>query len=343
MEELERYSRQILFAGLGVEGQKRLANAHAVIIGCGALGCIQAEILARAGTGRITVADRDFVDESNLQRQILFDESDARKRLPKAIAAARRLAKVNSGIRIDPVVADVTFENIEDLIAGADVVLDGTDNFETRFLINDAAIKMKLPWIYGAAVGSYGVTMTIVPGSGPCLRCAMERMPEPGTSPTCDTAGVLMPVVTTIASFQASEAIKLMTGNEDKLHRSVVSVDIWDFQISRLDAMGLADRSECAACGHRSFEYLRGRARQTATTLCGRDAVQIAASKGPELDLASLARRLRGLGDITHNQYLLRFRVDGYDMTVFRDARSIIRGTNDPVVARNLYARYIGV
>ncbi|HEY6330364.1 MAG TPA: ThiF family adenylyltransferase [Blastocatellia bacterium] len=343
MDNFERYSRQIMFSGIGRDGQDRLAASHAVIIGCGALGAVQAETLARAGVGRLTVIDRDFVEESNLQRQIMFEESDARQRLPKAIAAARRINRVNSRVEVDPLVVDVSYENVEDLIRGADIVLDGTDNFETRFLINDAAIKLRVPWVYGAAVGSYGVTMTILPGDGPCLRCVMDRMPEPGTSPTCDTSGVLMPVISAIASIQAAEAMKVMTGSYSRLHQSIISIDIWDFQLSRIDVSGVGDRSQCPACGKGVFEYLRGGARQTTTVLCGRDAVQISGSNGSQLDLGSLASRLETLGEVAFNEYLLRFKVDGYEMTFFKDARGIIRGTTDPVIARNLYARYIGV
>jgi molybdopterin-synthase adenylyltransferase len=343
MGEFERYSRQILFSGIGREGQDRLAASRVVIIGCGALGAVQAETLARAGVGRLTLIDRDFVEESNLQRQIMFEEADVRQRLPKAVAAAGRIERVNSGIEVEPVVCDVNYENVEDLIRGTDVVLDGTDNFETRFLINDAAIKLGVPWVYGAAVGSYGVTMTVLPGDGPCLRCVMDRMPEPGTSPTCDTSGVLMPVISTIASIQAAEAMKIMTGNHENLHRSIVSIDVWDFQLGRIDLSEFADRSGCPACGNGVFEYLAGGARQATTVLCGRDAVQISGSNGFQLDLRSLAVRLEGLGEVAFNDYLLRFRVDGYDMTFFKDARGIIRGTTDPVIARNLYARYIGV
>jgi molybdopterin-synthase adenylyltransferase len=343
MEDLDRYSRQILFDGIGRQGQDRLCGAHAVIMGCGALGAVQAETLARAGVGRLTLVDRDFVEESNLQRQVIFEEADAALRLPKAVAAANRLRRVNSRVQVEPVVADVNFENVEDLIRGAAVVLDGTDNFETRFLINDAAIKLDVPWIYGAAVGSYGITMTIVPGRTPCLGCVMDAMPAPGSAPTCDTAGVLMPIVSIIASIQAAEAIKLITGNHDKLHGEIISIDVWDFHMSRIDISGLTDRSGCLVCGRGVYEYLRGTGRQVVTTLCGRDAVQITNSRAPEIDFSSLARQLEPLGEVTFNEFLLRFKVDGYDMTIFRDARSIIRGTSDPLVARNLYARYIGV
>ncbi|HJQ68910.1 MAG TPA: ThiF family adenylyltransferase [Blastocatellia bacterium] len=343
MEAPERYSRQILFDGIGEAGQERLARSRAVIIGCGALGAIQAETLARAGVGSLVLVDRDFVEESNLQRQIMFEESDARDRVPKAVAAARRIERVNSDIKVEAVVADVNFENVEEIITRADVVIDGTDNFETRFLINDAAVKHAKPWVYGAAVGSYGLTMTIIPNETPCLRCVLELMPEPGTGPTCDTAGVIMPIVSVIGSIQSVEAIKLLTRNTDKLHRSVVSVDVWDFQLRQIPIENFSSNmEECRACGLKDFEFLRGRARQVTTTLCGRNAVQIAKAGAASIDFRALADRLKPLGEVTFNDFLLRFRVDQYDITVFRDARSIIRGTADPAVARGVYARYIG-
>ncbi|HSE99138.1 MAG TPA: ThiF family adenylyltransferase [Blastocatellia bacterium] len=338
----ERYSRQILFEGIGEEGQQRLSESSAVIIGCGALGALQAETLARAGIGLIRLVDRDFVEESNLQRQIMFEESDARDRLPKSVAAAARLARVNSSVRVEPVVADVSFENVEEIIEGADVVLDGTDNFETRFLINDACVKAGVPWVYGAAVGSYGLTMTILPGDGPCLRCVLEALPDPASGPTCDTAGVLMPVVTVISSIQSIEAIKLLAGRAERLHRSLIRIDVWDFSVNRIDLRAFEAADDCPACGLGDFEFLRGAGRQVTTTLCGRNAVQIAKSGSPRVDFAELARRLEPLGDVAFNDFLLRFRVEQYDITVFRDARSIIRGTSDPAVARGLYARYIG-
>ncbi len=338
----DRYSRQVLFEGIGEQGQGRLAQSKVVIIGCGALGGVHAETLARAGVGHLVLVDRDFVEESNLQRQITFDESDALNRLPKAVAAAARISRVNSNIVAEPLVVDVNFENIEEIIAGANVIMDGTDNFETRFLINDACIKSRTSWVYGAAVGSYGLTMTIVPGSSPCIRCVLEAMPEPASGPTCDTAGVIMPIVATIASIQAAEALKLLSGETDKLHRSLIRIDVWNFQFNRLDLSEFAPVSECPACGRGEFEFLRGAGRQVTTTLCGRNAVQIARSGRGAVDFGALAERLQPAGEVAFNDFLLRFRVDGYDITVFRDARSIIRGTNDPTVARGLYARYIG-
>lgn len=338
----ERYSRQVLFSGIGEPGQERLLASKAVIVGCGALGGVQAETLARAGVGRLLLVDRDFVEESNLQRQIMFEEADARERLPKAVAAARRINRVNSDIKIEPVVQDVNYENIEEIIEGADVVLDGTDNFEARYLINDACVKAGIPWVYGAAVGSYGLTMTVVPGETPCLRCVLEEMPEPGSGPTCDTAGVLMPIISVIASLQAAEAIKILTGQKDKLHRSLLRVDVWDFQMSRINLANFAGQADCLVCARGEYEHLRGAGRQVAVSLCGRNAVQIARSGAARVDFKMLAERLRPLGEVVFNDFLLRFRVEGYDITVFPDARSIIKGTADINTARSLYARYIG-
>ncbi|MFL6215028.1 MAG: ThiF family adenylyltransferase [Blastocatellia bacterium] len=338
----DRYSRQRLFAPIGEAGQARLAEARVVIIGCGALGAMQAETLARAGVGYLTLVDRDFVEESNLQRQIMFEESDARERLPKAVAAARRIHRVNSNVRAEAIVADLNFENIEEIIAEADLVMDGTDNFATRYLINDACVKAGTPWIYGAAVGAYGLTMTVIPGQTPCLRCVLEMMPEPGAGPTCDTAGVILPIIAIIASIQSTEAIKLLTGQREQLHGSLVRVDVWDFAVNRLSLSNYDERDDCPTCGKREFEFLKGAGRQVTTTLCGRNAVQIGRSGASRLDFAQLAERLKGAGDVAYNDFLLRFRVDDYDITVFRDARSIIRGTQDPAIARGLYARYIG-
>ena len=342
MTREDRYSRQILFEGIGEEGQSRIAQSKVVIIGCGALGGVQAETLARAGVGELVLVDRDFVEESNLQRQIMFEESDALNRLPKSVASASRISRVNSNIQVEPIVTDVNFENVEEIIAGASLVMDGTDNFEARFLINDACVRSGTPWVYGAAVGSYGLTMTIVPGNSPCLRCVLEALPEPGTGPTCDTAGVIMPIVTAIASIQVTEALKLLAGRTDQLHRSLINIDLWNFQFNRLDLSKFDRRDECPTCGLGEFEFLRGAGRQVATTLCGRNAVQIARSGRAMVDFASLAERLGPAGEVAFNDFLLRFRVDGYDITVFRDARSIIRGTSDPAIARGLYARYIG-
>lgn len=339
---LERYSRQILFDGIGEQGQRRLLDSRAVVIGCGALGAVHVETLARAGVGRLRLVDRDLVELSNLHRQILYTEEDAAAGIPKAVAAARRVREINSDVEVEGIVEDVGPLSVERLIAGADVVLDATDNFETRFLLNDAAVKHGIPWIYGAAVGGAGVTMTIRPHETPCLRCVFETMPPPGSSPTCDTAGVAMPAVVVVASIQAAEAIKLLAGRTDLLHGGLWQLDVWENRFSRIGLESLADRSACPACGRGVYEYLDEMG-QTATTLCGRGAVQVTSSRPVRLDLEQLAERLRAVGEVKINPYLLRFRAGDVEMTVFPDARSIIKGVSDPAAARSLYSRYVGV
>jgi adenylyltransferase/sulfurtransferase len=336
----ERYSRQILFSGIGAAGQDRLAIARVVIIGSGALGTAQAEMLARAGVKHLRIVDRDFVEPSNLQRQTMFTESDAEDRLPKAVACARHIAEINSEIRTEPIVADVNNSNVESLLAGSDVVLDGTDNFGTRYLLNDACIKHGINWIYGAAVGSYGVSMTIRPGETPCLRCIFEEAPPAGSAPTCDTAGVIMPIISIVASVQVTEAVKLLVGATNALHRSLMQFDVWRNEWRHIR---LSDPvKDCTTCGLRRFETLEAEANEFSAVLCGRDAVQISPQTGADVDLHALADRLRVLGEVKFNEYLLRFRVQDHEITLFRDARAIIRGTSDIASARSLYARYVG-
>jgi adenylyltransferase/sulfurtransferase len=337
---LERYSRQILFSGIGKEGQQRLAQSRVVIIGCGALGAMHAEMLARAGVGRLRLIDRDFIEESNLHRQIMFEERDVADRLPKAVAAAARINRFNSEIEVDAVVKDVNYSNVEELISEADIVLDGTDNYETRFLINDAAVKSGKPWVYGAAVSSYGAQMTIRPRVTPCLRCVFPEMPAPGTSPTCDTAGVILPIIAVVASHQVAEAVKILTGQLEKLHGSLLQFDLWQNTSRRLR---LHERSEdCPACQQGRYDFLSARAGQFVTTLCGRNAVQISSSTAVRIDFAELAERMRDAGEVSYNRFLLKFRSGEHEVTVFPDARCIIKGTDDPNVARSIYARYIG-
>ncbi|HEY6401573.1 MAG TPA: ThiF family adenylyltransferase [Blastocatellia bacterium] len=336
----ERYSRQILFSGIGKEGQQRLAQSHAVIIGCGALGAMHAETLARAGVGRLRLIDRDFIEESNLHRQIMFEERDVADRLPKAVAAAARVARINSEIEAEAVVKDVNYSNVEELIRDADVILDGTDNFEARFLINDAAVKSGRTWIYGAAVGSYGAQMTIRPRVTPCLRCVFPEMPAPGTSPTCDTAGVILPIIAQVAAHQVAEALKILTLQFEKLHGSLLKFDLWENTSTRIK---LSERSEdCPTCQQGRYDFLIARGGQLVTTLCGRNAVQISAPAGAQVDFAELAGRMRDAGEVSYNRFLLRFKSGEHELTVFPDARCVIKGTDDPNVARSLYARYIG-
>ncbi|HEU4432217.1 MAG TPA: ThiF family adenylyltransferase [Pyrinomonadaceae bacterium] len=336
----DRYSRQILFSGIGEEGQRRLQAARALIVGCGALGTAQAEALCRAGVGRLRIVDRDFVEPSNLQRQTMFTESDAAERLPKAIAAANHLREINSDIEIEPQIADVNHSNIEQLINGCDVVLDGTDNFATRYLVNDACVKHNVNWIYGAAVGSYGVTMTIRPRQTPCLRCLFEETPPAGSAPTCDTAGVIMPIINIVAAVQVSEALKLLTGRVEDLQGSLMQFDVWRNEWRKI-APG-APRADCPVCVLGSYEKLSPESHEAAAVLCGRDAIQISPSQPTRVNFASLAERLRRAGEVKFNEYLLRFRTGNFELTVFKDARSIIRGTNEIATARSLYAKYIG-
>jgi adenylyltransferase/sulfurtransferase len=337
---MERYSRQILFEGVGAEGQRRLGASRALVVGCGALGSAQVETLARAGVGRLRVVDRDFVEESNLQRQTMFTERDARERTPKAVAAARRVAEINSEVAVEAEVADVNQSNVERLVEGCDVVLDGTDNFATRFLVNDACVKLGVPWVYGAAVGSYGVTLTVRPRVSPCLRCVFPEVPAAGSAPTCDTAGVIMPIISVVAAVQVAEALKLLTGNVESLHGGLMQFDVWRNEWRRISAGARAP--DCPACALGRFESLEAEAADVATVLCGRDAVQVSPRAAASLDLEALAKRLSAAGEVKSNEYLVRLRAGGYELTVFRDARAIVRGTDDAAVARSVYARYVG-
>lgn len=340
---VERYSRQILFSGIGRAGQERLRESRAVVIGCGALGAMQAEMLARAGVGWLRLVDRDFVEESNLHRQVMFEERDAFERLPKAIAAAARVERINSEIEVDARVKDVNYANVEDLIGDAAVVLDGTDNFETRYLLNDAAVKLNKIWVYGAAVGSYGVQMTVLPRVTPCLRCVFPDAPAPGTMPTCDTAGVILPIIAAVAAYQVAEALKVLTGQTDKLHGRLLQFDVWENRTAQLHLGRPAPN--CPTCAEGRYEFLSARGGQLAVSLCGRNAVQVAPAPSPApvaLDFAALAARLSRSGEVSYNRYLLKFAAEGCEMTVFPDARSIIKGTADPALARSLYAKYIG-
>jgi molybdopterin-synthase adenylyltransferase len=337
----ERYSRQVLFPEIGRAGQEKLIAARVMLIGCGALGAAHAEMLSRAGVGSLRIVDRDFVEFTNLQRQTLFKESDAAERLPKAIAAKERIAEINSDIEVEAIVADINNSNIESLIDGCDIVLDGSDNFQVRYLVNDACVKHGKPWIYGAAVSSYGTTMTVLPGETPCLRCIFEEMPDAGSAPTCDTAGVIMPIILSIASVQVAEAIKFLVGDAASLHRSLVQIDIWQNDWRKIKLAG--PTPGCPACGNREFEFLDAEAADFAAVLCGRDAVQIAPHRPVDLDLEAFASSLSGVADLKHNEYLVRFRAGENELTVFRDGRAIIKGIDDVAAARSLYSRFVGM
>lgn len=339
--DLARYARQVRFSPLGEEGQRRLSNSRALLCGCGALGSTIANTLVRAGVGKLRIVDRDFVELSNLQRQVLFDEDDVRNGLPKAVAAAEKLGRINSTVTVEPVVADIEPANIEQFCEGMDVILDGTDNFETRFLINDAAVKLGRPWIYGGCVGAEGQSMTIVPGQTPCLRCLMPECPAPGSTTTCDTAGILGPIVGVIASIEAVEAMKILSGNRDAVSRSLTVVDLWANQIRRMDVRGLRDRTDCPTCKHGEYPWLSGRSGSRTAVLCGRNAVQLS-HPNARISLDELAEKLDGVGQLTSNQFLLRLKVEGYELTIFPDARAIISGTDDVTTARAIYAKYVG-
>lgn len=336
-QDRERYSRQILFAPLGEAGQTRLRAARVAIMGCGALGTFQAAALARAGIGFLKIIDRDYVEPSNLQRQWLFTEADALAALPKAEAARRRLGEINSGVAVEAHVADVTPAVVEELLSDVDLVLDGTDNFETRYLLNDFCVSTGKPWVYGAAVGSYGLAMPVLPGATACLRCVYPSQPE-AAQPTCETAGVLGAITSMIAAWQVAAAMKILSGATEDLFTGLTTMDVWTGRIRQVAAPGRDP--ECVCCAQRRFEYLEGRKRRP-ISLCGRNAVQIHERAG-RVDLAELAARLRVLGEVRQNEFALRFFPAPYELTIFPDGRAIIKGTQDVALARSLYARYLG-
>jgi adenylyltransferase/sulfurtransferase len=312
------------------------------VIGCGALGSIAIETLARAGVGRLRLVDRDIVEPTNLHRQILYTEADAAQGLPKAVAAERRVRVINSEVAVEGLIEDVTALNVVQLIRDVDVVVDATDNFETRYLLNDAACREGVPWVYGAVVAGAGLTLTILPGRTPCLRCVFPEMPEPGVGQTCDTAGVILPAVAAIASIQAVEALKILIDRVDLLHGKLIQYDIWEARYSALALDGLRERGECPVCDRRQYEHLEAGG-QIATSLCGRGAIQVSASRDTSVDLEELAARLRQVGEVAVNPFVLRFRTGEIEMMIFPNARSIIKGVTDTGVARGLYARYVGV
>ncbi len=338
----DRYIRQIRFAPLGVEGQQRLASACVLVCGCGALGSTLANLLVRAGVGHVRIVDRDVVDVTNLPRQVLFDEADAQAAAPKAIAAAEKLRRVNSACHIEPVVADVQPANIEQLCNGVDAIVDGTDNFETRFLLNDYAVYRGIPWVYGGCIGADGQTMTIIPGHTACLRCLIAECPLPGSTPTCDTEGILGPTVGVVASLQALEAIKILSGNRAAVSRFLTVVELWDGRIHQIDVSDLRHRTDCPTCKRRQFPFLSQRQGSRAAVLCGRNAVQLSFQEATA-NLDDLSERLGRVGQVSRNQYLLRVKVEQFDLTVFPDARVIVSGTDDPAVARTVCAKYIGL
>ena len=337
MQFEDRYSRQVLFPGIGRDGQARLARGRVAIVGCGATGACVSGLLARAGVGQLLIIDRDYVEPSNLQRQSLFDEADAAESVPKAVAAARKIAAFNSDVHVKAEVADLTPENIEALLSETDLILDATDNFETRYLINDFAVKHGIPWIYAAAVAAYAVTMNVIPGETACLACMFPAPPQ-GTVETCDTAGILNGAVNLVGSIQATEAIKFLVGARDKLRRTLLSFDVWSNEQAEIAAA--KPRPGCQTCEKREFIHLAGE-RRPQITLCGRNSVQIHERNRP-VDFAEMSARMGAHGTVKHNAFVLKFWRDPYEMTLFPDGRAIIKGTNDASVARSLYARFVG-
>ena len=336
-----RYDRQARFAPLGEEGQAKLRKGRVLVCGCGALGTVIAETMVRAGVGFVRIVDRDFVEFGNLHRQVLFTEEDAKKELPKAMAAATRLEAINSEVDIEPIIVDVNYSNISELASDVDLLLDGTDNFETRFLINDFAVSKRIPWIFGGCVGAEGQTFSIVPGETPCLSCIMPEPPLASATPTCESSGVLSPIVNIIASLQSTEAIKFLSGNQRSLNPKMTVVDLWNNSF-RTIAIQASRNPECKTCVKQDFPWLRGDKGSSVTRLCGRNSVQISPTSTEPFDLDVLASKLRSIGGVDGNNFLIRFQVDGYRLTIFADGRTIVAGTDDPAVARTMHAKYVG-
>ncbi len=361
--DLARYHRQMLLPGFGEEGQRRLLGSSVLMLGCGALGSVAADMLARAGVGHLVIVDRDVIELTNLQRQVLFDERDVANAMPKAEAAKRKIATINSEVRVSAVVDDVNHTNIERYADGVDVLVDGLDNFETRYLANDLAVKRGVPYVYGAAVGTTGMAFPILPHTAggdaawecdenghyatPCFRCLFDEAPPPGASPTCDTVGVIGPAVGIVANFQVAETLKILTGSFDRVARTLLNLDLWANEILNLKVANAYERGDCRCCKHRRFDYLDGKAGSSAALLCGRNAVQLRhRQKADGVDLGALAERLRGHGPVAHNAFMLRAHItdsaNEYEITLFPDGRAIVKGTDEPGVARSIYAKYVG-
>lgn len=339
--EYDRYVRQMIFPGIGEAGQRKLLDAHVALVGCGADGSLIADRLVRAGVGHLTLIDRDFIELNNLQRQFLYDEDDWRASLPKAIAAERKLSRINSQVQVTGLVIDFNVENAEELLTGAHLIMDGTDNAQTRYLINDVCVKHDIPWVHCGVLASYGSVMTIVPHQTPCLRCVIPEPPAAGSVDTCDTAGIINPIVSVIAGIAVSEGLKLLVGRGERLE-GVFRLDLWENTIETYE--GSLPRPDCPTCGLGRYEFLEGTSGAQSVSLCGRNAVQIRPSPAQPLPLADLAGRLRAVSKVSAaNDYLVRFKIDGYEITVFADARAIVKGTSDETVARSLYSKYVGV
>ena len=335
---IDRYSRQTTLPTIGEEGQKRLQGSSVLVAGCGALGTVSATQLVRAGIGHVRIVDRDFIEYHNLQRQVLFDEDDVREQVPKALAAERHLKRVNSEVEIEGIVEDINYTNIQRLIQGVDLIIDGLDNLEARYLINDAALKQGVPWVYGAAIATHGMTMNVIPGKTACLRCIFPNLPEAGSTLTCDTAGVISAAPFIVASLQFVEAVKILIGAEDQISRALTVIDVWDGNTYRLE---VECSDACPSCGGK-YEFLQAGTSTKTTSLCGQNAVQVLTPSAGRLSFSELARRLEPLGTVSYNDFMLRFAVDGHEMVVFPDGRAIVKGTSDEAMAKGLYAKYIG-
>ncbi|HOM15770.1 MAG TPA: ThiF family adenylyltransferase, partial [Thermoguttaceae bacterium] len=335
----ERYARQMRYAPFGPEGQRRLVASRVLICGCGALGNMLAQLLVRAGVGKVRIVDRDFVDLTNIHRQLLFDEQDAAQGLPKAIAAAEKLRRINSQSLIEPIVADINPVSILDFCEGVDCIVDGTDNFETRFLINEAAVRLGIPWVYGGCLGAEGQTMAILPGKTGCLRCLLPSCPPAGTLPTCETAGILPPVVGVIASLEAMEAMKILSGHPEAASPYLTVVELWEGRIRQIDVRHLREQVDCPTCDRGEFPWLSGREGTHSAVLCGRNTVQLI-HPGVQVSLEQLAERLEAVGQVQHTPYFVRLEVEGYQLTVFPDGRTLVHGTSDISSAKTLCAKY---
>jgi molybdopterin/thiamine biosynthesis adenylyltransferase len=347
-DDLARYQRQMLLPGFGEDGQRRLRDATVMLVGCGALGCVAADLLARAGVGHLVIADRDFIELSNLQRQVLFDENDVADGMPKAEAAKRRIARINSQVQVTAIVDDINDRNIEKYAVGVDMFVDGLDNIETRYLVNDLAVKSGRPYVYGAAVGTTGMAFAVLPQVTPCFRCLFEEAPAPGSSATCDTVGVIGPAVGVIANFQVAETLKILTGNLEQVSRTLLTLDLWVNEILQLKVTNAYEKGNCPCCKRHEFDYLDGRAGSNTDSLCGRNAVQLRQRQAADgIDLTALAARLQKHGKVVVNEFMLRTHVvdkdQQFEITLFRDGRAIVKGTNETGVARGVYAKYIGL
>lgn len=338
----ERHSRQVRFAPIGEEGQRRLATARVTLVGAGALGSVLANVLVRAGVGYLRLIDRDFLDLSNLQRQVLYDEADVASGLPKAVVAANKLRAIDSSVTIDPHVKDVDATNVEAFVEGADLILDGTDNFEIRYLLNDVAVKRGVPWVFAGCLGASGQGMVVRPGETPCLRCVLPDPPEAGAGETCDSAGILATAIQFVAAWQANEALKILSGNAAACSPDLFTFDLWDNRVHSMRVAHLLGQVDCPCCQRKQFDWLAGERTSHAAVLCGRNAVQLNFAGRANLSLTEIAARLAPLGEVRSNPYLLRFTVSDRTLTLFPDGRAIVQGTEDPAEARSMYARYVG-